>query len=366
MAKRISIGVIGLKGLPAFGGAATVGENSIKHLQEIYDFTVYSVSSHTKVKGKIELYNQFVIKKIPLRRINVLYYYLMSSLHALFFGKYDIIHLHHIDGAFILPLLRLKYKVIGTMHARPQINKKWPGWVNYYFRINEFIFIKLVNQITVVSKPLEYYLTGRTNKKIFFIPNGGFFSELIIPNQTGESYILFAAGRIIPIKGCHFFLEALHKLNYKGNVVIIGDLEQNIKYKKQILSLAKGLDVKFINLIKDKFQLYSYLQNSKLFVFPSTTETMSTILFEAVSLKCRIVCSDIIENRYILNEDEVLFFKSEDTSDLTLKIKYALQNPDELSLRAEKAFERLKKIYSWQRVAEEYNKQYQLMSGLSA
>jgi len=42
-----SIGVIGLKGLPAFGSAATVGENIIAHKIDEYDFTVYSSFSHT-------------------------------------------------------------------------------------------------------------------------------------------------------------------------------------------------------------------------------------------------------------------------------------------------------------------------------
>ena len=38
------IAVIGLKGLPAFGGAATVGENIINQLKDNYQFFVYSTS----------------------------------------------------------------------------------------------------------------------------------------------------------------------------------------------------------------------------------------------------------------------------------------------------------------------------------
>ena len=45
--KKKKIAVIGLKGLPAFGGAATVGENIIEQLKDKYEFTVYSTSSHT-------------------------------------------------------------------------------------------------------------------------------------------------------------------------------------------------------------------------------------------------------------------------------------------------------------------------------
>lgn len=62
--KKPRIAVIGLKGLPAFGGAATVGENIINQLKDKYDFTVYSVSSHTDLKtGEYNGYKQIVFKK---------------------------------------------------------------------------------------------------------------------------------------------------------------------------------------------------------------------------------------------------------------------------------------------------------------
>ncbi len=45
--KKKKIAVIGLKGLPAFGGTANGGENIIEQLSDKYDFTVYSILSHT-------------------------------------------------------------------------------------------------------------------------------------------------------------------------------------------------------------------------------------------------------------------------------------------------------------------------------
>ena len=41
------VAIIGLKGLPAFGGAATVGEKTIEQLKDKYNFTVYSIDTHT-------------------------------------------------------------------------------------------------------------------------------------------------------------------------------------------------------------------------------------------------------------------------------------------------------------------------------
>ena len=111
--KKKKIAVIGLKGLPAFGGAATVGENIIEQLKDKYDFTVYSTSSHTDLKtGNYNGYKQIVFKRIPFKRFNTLYYYIISAFHAVLFGKFDIVHLHHRDAAFITLILKLKYKII--------------------------------------------------------------------------------------------------------------------------------------------------------------------------------------------------------------------------------------------------------------
>ena len=110
--KKYRIAVIGLKGLPAFGGAATVGESIINELKNEYQFTVYAVGSHTHHEGQQDGYYQIVFRKFFIKKLNILIYYLRSALHCIFFGKYDLIHLHHVDGAVILPLLRLRYKVI--------------------------------------------------------------------------------------------------------------------------------------------------------------------------------------------------------------------------------------------------------------
>ena len=135
--EKPQIGVIGLKGLPAFGGAATVGENIIYSLKNDYDFTVYAVRSFSNKYGKQEGYRQIIFNNFFFKKFNIFFYYLKSAYHCLFKAKYNLIHLHHTDGAFILLILRLKYPVICTSHAQPQISEKWPWLIKLFFIINE-------------------------------------------------------------------------------------------------------------------------------------------------------------------------------------------------------------------------------------
>ena len=73
------IGIIGLKGLPAFGGAATVGENLISIMHNEYDFTVYSVASHTNRKGIQNGYYQIVVNQFFIKKLNIFFYYFKVS-----------------------------------------------------------------------------------------------------------------------------------------------------------------------------------------------------------------------------------------------------------------------------------------------
>lgn len=356
---RYKIGVIGLKGLPAFGGAATVGENIINELKNEYQFTVYAVSSHTSHEGQQEGYYQIVFKKFFFKKFNIFFYYLKSAFHSLFRAKYDIIHIHHTDGAIIIPLLRLKYPVIITSHAQPQINDKWPGMVKLFFRISEKIALRFANKITAVSILLVRTYQQMTSRKIYYIPNGINLNQKISKEPViKEDYIMFSAGRIIPLKGLHILLQAMHHIELNQKLLVIGDLEQMPSYKEEILRLSEGINIEFIPLIKEKPVLLNYVKHAIFFVFPSYNENMSLMLLEAAFTKTPLICSDIPANTDIFNEDEVLFFKTNDIDDLSKKIIFAFGNPEVLKTKANKAYCKVEVDYNWIKIAGLYTALY--------
>jgi glycosyltransferase involved in cell wall biosynthesis len=351
--KRIA--VIGLKGLPAFGGAANAGENIIEQLAGEYDFTVYATETHTSWKGDYKGVRQIVFRKFPVRGLNVFYYYIVSAFHAVFREKYDLIHLHQMDGAFILLLLRLKYKVVATSHGLTYKTGKWSRMLYPYFKWNEWCQAKLSNHLTVVARSLvAHYARLVPVTRITYIPNGITLATSGPPGTDLKGYILFAAGRIIPIKGLHFLLASLHTCAYKGKIVVLGDYEQVKGYKQQLMSLAAGLDIEFRGLIKNKELLNTYIANAGLFVFPSTQEAMSMMLLEVVALKTPVICSDIIQNSDIFNEGEVLFFRSGDADDLAGRLSWALENPGKMRELAENACASLAEKYQWPIISRQY------------
>ena len=354
---RKSIGIIGLKGLPAYGGAATVGENIINQLKDKYSFTVYSTASHTDKKtGYYNGIQQIVFRKLPFKKINSLYYYLISTFHSLFFGNYDLIHLHHRDAAFITILLKLRYNVILTTHNSFYYWEKFKN-IEWYLKLNEKYFVKKADIVTCVSEYESRQYKELLNINAIFIPNGINISEnLQLNGERNDDYLFFSAGRIIRSKGLDILLRAIKNIELNCKLLIAGDIEQTPKYKKEILTLSKNINVEFLGLIKNKNKLLEYIRNCKLFIYPSSYEAMSIMLLEAASQKVPIICSDISPNSAVFNDDEVLFFKVNDVDDLGAKIKWALDNMPGMQAKIEKAYLKLKTKYQWKDIAKEYDK----------
>ncbi|WP_462319458.1 glycosyltransferase family 4 protein [Marinilabilia sp.] len=175
-----------------------------------------------------------------------------------------------------------------------------------------------------------------------------------LPEVEEKDYILFASGRIMASKGVHLMLEALLKLNYQGRVLIIGNRKHSAEYSEYLESLARSLNVRFLDIIKDKKLLMAYLKNAKMFVFPSFHEGMSNMLLEAASANIPLICSDIPENVQVFDDHETFFFKAGDSGDLALKIEGVLNNSSLAREVAERAYIRLKKDYNWEPLSRRY------------
>lgn len=354
------IAVIGLKGLPAFGGAAAVGENIIEQLKDKYEFTVLSVASHTEKHNKnYKGVRQIVFRAFGNGGVNTLLYYIQSMFFVLF-HSYDLIHLHHAASGYITPFLRLKYKVLVTLHGLNRINDpKFSSRQNAFFRYSEKQNLLKANKVISVSKYDAEYLMEKYKRRVDYIPNGIKIQEYNQVNKASDDYILFAAGRIYDIKGLHLVLKALHTVSTPIKLLVAGDLNQVSEYRNEIMQLSADLNIEFLGLIKDKNKLFDYIKQAKLFVFPSLTEAMSMMLLETVSLKTPVIASDIPANTTIFNEEEMLFFTSNDVNDLSSKINYALEHIEAMQAKAERAYKKLQTDYTWEQIAAKYDLVYQ-------
>lgn len=353
------IAVIGVKGLPGYGGGARATESMLLELKDDFNITVYSVSSHTNLSGNYHGINQITLKAFPIKRLDTLSYYIKSMFHCLFMANYDVIHVQHIYAGFIIPFLRIKYPVINTVRGIiPKNDNKWNKLDKIFFRAFEYIALKFSNITVSVCKPHIQYLNTVCKKEIIYIPNGVYIYPDLLKNKRVEDYICFSASRIIGLKGLHLLLNALHKIEYKGKVKIVGSLDHISGYKELILKKSVGLNLDYLGLITEKEELFKIICNARLFIFPSLNEGMSNMLLETASLKTPIIASNIIENVYVFDETEVLYFESGNSDDLASKIKTVIGDDEKLKQLSENAFKKIMVNHDWKVIAHEYQSVY--------
>lgn len=364
----MKIAYMGIKGLPSKGGAERVVEPIVHALADRQKLTVYCNCRYTSPELSIPGVKLVRIPTLPGKHLQPVSLFILSALHAVFKGDYDLIHLHNVEACFILPLLRIRYRVIATSHGSPirAARSKWGLLARTLMGLTEYPFLLLPSCVTSVSRSDAEYFQQTFRSTVFYLPNGiqeqpvnrdVAAKTLIDMGLEAGEYILFAAGRIDPTKGCHLVIDAFYQLNLNMKLVIVGDLSQVPHYGQSLQKKADERTV-FIPHIAEKERLFGIVRHCRLFVFPSFVEAMSMMLLEVAALGVPLICSDIPENRDVLDKHTV-YFQSGNAQDLAEKMQWALERPDRMLTFAAQAQAWVKSIYSRERMVKEYEVLYQ-------
>jgi glycosyltransferase involved in cell wall biosynthesis len=357
--------VYGVKAFPSQGGTDRVAENLIRQLKDRFHITLYCYKS-PEAKTHIPGIEVIEFKPLSSGALGAFVYFLQSALHLIFTRKADLVHVHKTDSAFFIPLLRLRFKVVATSHEAPYKRDKWNALIKLYFHLVERMFISSPNKCTCISQPLTDYYEKKYSKPVLFIPNGinpltseSFDvqnAQRFLPAGTSldKPYILFSARRIMKTKGCHTMLDALVKIGYTGQVFIAGELTHNTDYLDELKKIGRNLNMHFLGFVNPLNTLLALVQRAEVFIFPSETEGMSIMLLEVASAGRPIVASDIPENTQVFSNEEVLYFKVSNPTDLADKLQFALNNKTQMESLARKCQEKVYTKYVWANIANTY------------
>jgi glycosyltransferase involved in cell wall biosynthesis len=367
--KRIKIAYIGIKSLPPNAGVDAVVHKIVTRFDHSrFEPVVYVSKNQTPEGTEIPGVRLVRILTLPGKYFNATSLYFFAAIHALFLGNYDLINVHSVETAFVLPILRLRYKVVSTAHGllskEPDELSKW-GRAKSLMRITEFLFMRFSNARTSVSMPDKKYLEARYQRPVEYLPIGideltpGLEKSRQFLSQHGlepGQYMIFTAGRVVPRKGAHFVLEALRGMDENIPLLVLGDTSQVPEYTHQLHDLADDRTI-FGGFVSDKELLFGLVQLSNLFLFPTTYEAMAATLLEVAALKVPLIASDIPENREVL-PDHALYFRTGDVEDLRKKLQWALAHPDDMKTLTVRAYQSVVENYRWPTVIHRYEELY--------
>jgi len=302
--------VLGIRGLPnVLGGAENHSEELYKRLaKRDCDITITARSFYFAKKarhknwGGIRLIYLWAPKNKNIETIA----HVLLSLWISLIKCPDVVHVHNIGPALVIPLFKLfGIKTVLTHHSINYQHEKWNMMAKQALKWGEFLGLKTADRVIVISKANQRYLQKKYNRTpLFYIPNGINPPNIWKPGSTlkrfnlsPKKYVL-AVSRFVPEKGLHDLLSAYSNIhNPPFDLVIAGSADYKTKYSRKIEQTAQKnprIILTGFLLGKPLEELYS---NAGLYVLPSYHEGMPLTLLEALVYGLPVLVSAIPQTR---------------------------------------------------------------------
>lgn len=281
-----------------------------------------------------------------------------ATFHIILHNTADVVHLHSGANSLWAIFLRLAGKrVYVTQFAMDWKRDKWPWYGKLFYRISNYLTAIFPTAVVFDNIFTKEFFEKKFRKQFYFIPYGAEVKEpnpdTAILEKLGiapENYFLFV-GRFIPDKGVHLLIRAFESVATDMKLVLVGGSPNPGNYEDEI---HQTQDKRII------FAGYVYgddtnilMKNAYAYIQPSLIEGLSPVILTAMGLGTPLICSDIVENKFITGENATCFISGDSVS-LAQKLNYCLNNPKKLKQIAEDGRTDILARFNWDSVASQY------------
>lgn len=318
--------MIGQKGIPAaYGGVERHVEDLARELGlNGHEVLVYARKWFIKNAPKQELTNvqRVVTPTIHTKHLDAIVHTFISTLHAIFISRPDIIHYHGVGPsllAWIPRVLAPRAKVFVTFHCIDRYHQKWGPIAKFFLRLGERTACAFAHQTIAVSKSIQQYCLNEYQARTHYIPNGvnlpgSVGLKALAPFGLAKNKYILMASRLVPHKGAHYLIAAWQYAcrqnasrlkNYK--LAIVGGSTFTDDYVKTLHALGeKDKSIVFTDWQSGP-ALSALYGNAALLVHPSENEGLPITVLEAMAHGRPVLVSDIAEHQEIIHDQNFLF-----------------------------------------------------------
>jgi glycosyltransferase involved in cell wall biosynthesis len=347
------IGMLGLKGIPYPAGIENFTEEVASRLvARGHDVTVY-VRPYVQVA---DVYRGIRIRRLPsvnTKHLDALSHTLLASLNVLF-AELDVVHYHALGPSVFSWMPRVRgLKTVAHVHGLDWQRAKWSAFASGCLRAAEYSAIYFPHRTIAISTTLKQYLESKYGRPVDYVPTGVRMYDYREPNEirkwglAKENYILFLS-RLVPEKGCHYLIDAYERLAPGKRLVIAGPASEG-SYAARLKETCNP-NIVFTGAATGSL-LEELFSNAYVYVLPSEVEGLSHALLQALSHGRCVLASDIDANVEALG-DCGMTFRTQDVDDLRHKLQLLLAHPELVLECATRARDRVRRLYSWERVVD--------------
>lgn len=370
--------------LPYMGGQESyiynLSKNLVKKGHEVHVIT----SNYPKSKKYEE------IDGITIERNNIIMRPLRNPISQGFFNikelskKFDLIQIHNLYAfSSILAAYyknKFNYPLIFTDHGKLVFGHWYNDlFVQMYSKTMARKVLENSDFITVLSESQREYLSSlnpNISNKIKVIPNAidlELFKELDKNSNKinkDESFKFLYVGQMIKRKGINWLLKALKiavKSNENMKLILVGEGVHTDYFKKLVNDLNLNQYVEFKGRIDDKNKLANIYKNADVFVLPSLSEGLPTVNLEALYFGLPLISTNIASIKEHFSEIASLVPPRDSKKLAETMVNLSSYDKLKKAKKISKDFrEVIEKKYSWNVVADEYEKIYESFNNIGS
>jgi glycosyltransferase involved in cell wall biosynthesis len=362
----MKVAILGTRGIPAnYGGFETFAEElSVRLAERGHAVTVYGRRNNIRYKGRFYRgVRLIVLPTVGTKHLDTLAHTAISVVDAAF-RRFDCVLVCNAANAILAAVPRLAGTPVAlNVDGIERKRKKWGWMARTFYLISERLATFIPDVIVTDAAVIQAYYMERYRAQSTMIAYGADCTRATtteVQDRLGLSprgYALYVS-RLEPENNARMAVDAYRLVQAEMPLVIVGDAPHAGPY---IAALKAAADprVRFTGGIYG--QGYRELQ-SHAFIYIHATEVGGThpALIEGMAVGNCVMVFDTPENREAAG-DAALYFDSAET--LAAQIQRTLGDPGLVERMRAAAQERARRLYSWDTIADRYERLFFEMSG---
>lgn len=378
--------IVGSKGIPGnYGGYETFVDKLTEYHQNNPNLK-YHVACKAKDTKTFEYHNAdcFDVKVPSIGPAQAIYYDVAALNQCVkYIKQHDIQHpivyiLACRIGPFASHFQRVIHKLGGKLYINPDghewMRAKWSAPVRKYWKISEQLMTKHCDLLICDSENIEKYIHdeyGKYNPKTTFIAYG---AETRKSKLTGDdpkltawykerglspkSYYL-VVGRFVPENNYETMIREFMKSHSKRDFALITNVSDKfLEELKEKTHFDQDSRIKFVGTVYDKELLMKIRENAYGYFHGHEVGGTNPSLLEALGSTDLNLLLDVGFNREVA-EDAALYWNKQPGNLASLIDQADNMNAGEITELGEKSSQRVAEAYSWQHIADEYNRLFE-------
>ena len=282
-------------------------------------------------------------------------------------NRFDIVHTHlftaDLWGRLAGGIARVP--IVSTSHTTSDPN------VGRIGRFLDRALDRKNNAVICVSEAVRRYRisgAGFDPKKLHLIENGidlDRFEATVSRDEVlkrvgadAKRRWIAIVGRLVPLKGHRFLIEALSMISEEfpdAGILVVGEGEEEAALKKLVEGRGLLDRVIFLGLRRDVPEI---LRAVEILAMPSSREGLPIVLLEAMAASLPVVVTRVGGIPEVVTEEKTGLFVSQDPASIASALRRLLSDPDLARLLGRQARRLIEERYDIRTVARRYEELY--------